>query len=308
MAILKRPDLPDGPKQDLNAALHDLHLRAGLPSVRELEVRIGGRGIAGKSRIHDAFTSGRLPAWGLLQVLVLALAQTVPGADMAAEERRIYELWLVASGRRTFLGPEGQPPLESRGTAVIPAEQSRHAILVMRVEWADPAAIRVETRRRLREWVGKALEDIGWPKTGKHRKNDSAGSTVMLNNLGESPNLTVGTFLSALDSEMEYLRLMTSAQAASLTKLRFTAANDPAAIGTREAMWHLNALLSEEFENFWSSSMEPVPALVHGIDVREGQLPGSWAQCTTHVNFDGIQRPLSFLKRTNSDDPWSAPF
>ncbi|MER6068906.1 hypothetical protein ABT187_08615 [Streptomyces sp. NPDC001817] len=156
--------------------------------------------------------------------------------------------------------------------------------------------------------MSKALDDIGWPKTGKHRKNDSAGSTVILNNLGESPNLTVGTFLSALDAEMEYLQLMTSAHAMSSTRLRFTAANDPAAIGSEEAMWHLNALLSNEFEDFWSSSMGPVPAMVHGIDVRKGRLPGSWAQCTTHVNFDGIQRTLSFLERKNSDDPWSAPF
>ncbi|ULR52255.1 hypothetical protein [Streptomyces deccanensis] len=308
MAILKRPVLPDGPQKDLNAALHDLHLRAGLPSVRDLEVRIGGPGIAGRSRIHDAFTNGRLPAWGLLQVLVSALAQTVPGSDTAAEEGRIYQLWLAASGRTTSQKPEKQPALESRRTLLVPAEQSRRAILAMRVEWANPAALKVETRRGLREWVGKALDDIGWPSTGEHRRNDSAGSTIILNASSESPNLTVATFLSALDSEMEYLRLMTSAHAAGSIKLKFVAVNDPAASSHEESMWLLGALLSVAFEAFWSSSAGPVPAMVHGIDTREGQLPGSWAKYTTCVNFEGIQRTLSLLERGNSDDPWSAPF
>ncbi len=105
MPRLKRPQLPAGSHRDLNDALHDLHLRAGLPSLRNLVDGVGD-GVAGKSRIHDAFSSGRLPAWGLLQLLVETMVKTAPGSDLGTEESRLYQLWLAASGHPAAISVE----------------------------------------------------------------------------------------------------------------------------------------------------------------------------------------------------------
>ncbi|WP_158553881.1 hypothetical protein [Micromonospora deserti] len=98
MAGLKRPgSLPDEARA-LNDALHDLHARAGRPSLTTM-VRWIGAGVASRSRIHEAFISARVPDWGLLDVLVEQLANKVPaGPDPGDEVRRFYQLWLAATG------------------------------------------------------------------------------------------------------------------------------------------------------------------------------------------------------------------
>ncbi|WP_406187311.1 hypothetical protein [Streptomyces sp. NBC_01006] len=60
--------------------------------MREL-ARALGTGVVSSSRIHDAFTKPRLPTWGLVQVLVVELANRTPGADATTEVKRLHTLW-----------------------------------------------------------------------------------------------------------------------------------------------------------------------------------------------------------------------
>src|SRR5215217_5894814 len=86
MAALPRPDVPPGPQRELVAALHDLHHRAGWPSLRRLAQDAG----CSHTTVSNVFSSPRLPPWGVLELVVEAMDGDV--ADFR-------ELWL-ASGRQ----------------------------------------------------------------------------------------------------------------------------------------------------------------------------------------------------------------
>ncbi|MFI6150539.1 hypothetical protein [Streptomyces sp. NPDC051109] len=109
MARLRRPELPVGPHSEFNTALHELHHRAGWPSVRVMMDEVG-IGEAGRSRIYDAFSSVRLPTWGLVELIAESLAKRVPGRSADAEPTLLHELWLAASGAPV---PEIRRPAES---------------------------------------------------------------------------------------------------------------------------------------------------------------------------------------------------
>jgi DNA-binding SARP family transcriptional activator/tetratricopeptide (TPR) repeat protein len=81
---LARPDLPAGPHRDLVDALHDLHHRAGWPSLRVLARDIG----VSHTTVSKVFSSPRLPTWGTLELLVEA---------MHGDPRHVHDLWLAAS-------------------------------------------------------------------------------------------------------------------------------------------------------------------------------------------------------------------
>jgi tetratricopeptide (TPR) repeat protein len=83
MSALPRPDLPPGPQRDLNDALHELHHRAGWPSLRTLAKAAG----CSHTTVSTVFSSSRLPAWGLVELLVEAM-----DGDTAA----FRELWVAA--------------------------------------------------------------------------------------------------------------------------------------------------------------------------------------------------------------------
>src|SRR3954464_4199877 len=85
VGALLRPDLPPGPGRELVDALHDLHHRAGWPSLRTLAREAG----CSHTTVSKVFSSRQLPAWGLLELLV----ENMDG-DLAAFRR----LWLDASG------------------------------------------------------------------------------------------------------------------------------------------------------------------------------------------------------------------
>ncbi|MEV4283626.1 ribosomal protein L7/L12 [Actinoplanes xinjiangensis] len=89
---LRKPDLPAGAHHDLSVALHELHRKAGWPSVRDLERTIGVD-FVGRTRIYDAFTSPRLPPWGVLSVLVPELARRVPRMDADEQTDHFHRLW-----------------------------------------------------------------------------------------------------------------------------------------------------------------------------------------------------------------------
>jgi hypothetical protein len=83
MSALPRPDLA-GPSRTLNDALHDLHHRAGWPSLRALARETG----VSHTTVSKAFSRPALPTWGTLELLVEAMH-----GDLA----HFHDLWLAAS-------------------------------------------------------------------------------------------------------------------------------------------------------------------------------------------------------------------
>ncbi|HYH72684.1 MAG TPA: ATP-binding protein [Nocardioides sp.] len=105
MSALPRPDVT-GPTRVLNDALHDLHHRAGWPSLRTLARQTG----VSHTSVSRVFSTAALPSWGTVELLVQALG---------GNTSHFHELWLAAStptngdvhpavpriaGRRTELG------------------------------------------------------------------------------------------------------------------------------------------------------------------------------------------------------------
>src|SRR4051794_15360882 len=69
VSALPRPDIEDGPQLVLVDALHNLHHRAGWPSLRTLASEAG----CSPTTVSSAFSSPRLPRWGVLELLVEAM-------------------------------------------------------------------------------------------------------------------------------------------------------------------------------------------------------------------------------------------
>ena len=91
MSRLPRPDLPPGPHRDVVDALHDLHHRAGWPSLRTLARSCG----VSHTTVSKTFSSSTLPTWGVLELLVEA---------MDGDTSTFHDLWLAASS------PAGSAP------------------------------------------------------------------------------------------------------------------------------------------------------------------------------------------------------
>ena len=69
MGALPVPDVPSGPPRDLVRALHELHHRAGWPSLRRLASHAG----CSHTTVSAVFSSPRLPSWGVLELVVEAM-------------------------------------------------------------------------------------------------------------------------------------------------------------------------------------------------------------------------------------------
>jgi tetratricopeptide (TPR) repeat protein len=78
--------------------MHELHHRAGWPSVREMASEVG----CSHTTVWAAFCQPRVPRWGLLELIVEAL-----GGDVAT----FHDLWLAATGQATSPIPP-RPPRE----------------------------------------------------------------------------------------------------------------------------------------------------------------------------------------------------
>ncbi|MEV6841363.1 hypothetical protein AB0N17_44090 [Streptomyces sp. NPDC051133] len=85
-----------GAHQELNAALHRLHLLAGRPSLAEVAQALKGAGIS-RSTIHDAFCSQQLPKWKVIDALVEVLSSQAPGGRPEEDQKVLYEVWLRAA-------------------------------------------------------------------------------------------------------------------------------------------------------------------------------------------------------------------
>jgi hypothetical protein len=84
VSALPRPDLAPGPQKSLNDALHDLHHRAGWPSLRTLARDTG----VSHTTVSKVMSAPPLPPWGTLELLVEA---------MDGDPAVFHELWLAAS-------------------------------------------------------------------------------------------------------------------------------------------------------------------------------------------------------------------
>lgn len=84
MGALPRPDLPPGAHHELVRALHDLHHRAGWPSLRSLARDTG----VSHTTVSKVFSSSALPPWGTVELLVEAMGGSRP---------ELHALWLAAS-------------------------------------------------------------------------------------------------------------------------------------------------------------------------------------------------------------------
>jgi tetratricopeptide (TPR) repeat protein len=93
MGALPRPDVAPGPHRELVDALHDLHHRAGWPSLRRLA---GDTGVS-HTTVSKVFSSPSVPTWGTLELLVEA---------MDGDVSHVHDLWLAAS---TPAPPGGRP-------------------------------------------------------------------------------------------------------------------------------------------------------------------------------------------------------
>ncbi|SDP62328.1 DNA binding domain-containing protein, excisionase family [Streptomyces sp. cf386] len=148
MAILGKPDLPEGAHRSLNRLLHSIHVRAGMPSCRQMEKEVnhekerepGGpsdKTWISRSTIHDAFSSARLPALEVVYELVDLLTRRGPLAnpERAAINRRLMcELWVRAAERRQDGGgavSEGAQPSETLGTACLPRGSSLRDVVYL---------------------------------------------------------------------------------------------------------------------------------------------------------------------------------
>jgi hypothetical protein len=74
VTAINRNATPPGPITELYERLDELHLKAGMPSMREIATR-AGRGRISSSTVHNVFTfrNSRVPRWPFLEDIVKAL-------------------------------------------------------------------------------------------------------------------------------------------------------------------------------------------------------------------------------------------
>ena len=99
MSALPRPGVT-GAARVLNDALHDLHHRAGWPSLRTLARETG----VSHTTVSKVFSSPAVPPWGTVELLVEAMRGDVAG---------LHELWLAATAPMDG-GPAPAPRIAGR--------------------------------------------------------------------------------------------------------------------------------------------------------------------------------------------------
>ncbi|MCY4727089.1 AAA family ATPase [Nocardioides sp. STR2] len=101
MGALPSPDLPPGAHQELVRALHDLHHRAGWPSLRTLARQSG----VSHTTVSKVMSSTVLPQWGTVELLVEA---------MGGSRSEFHALWLSASSAGDGSAPAPAPRIAGR--------------------------------------------------------------------------------------------------------------------------------------------------------------------------------------------------
>ena len=112
MGAIKREPTPVGQVSDLFDRLHDLHLKAGQPSLRQIATKIG-RGVVSSSTVHNMFRGPRVPKWGFLELVVEELGGNVAEFRGLWQAARLAE---EAADNPRMTGTEGN------GGSVVPTE------------------------------------------------------------------------------------------------------------------------------------------------------------------------------------------
>ncbi len=107
MTAINRNATRPGPITELYDRLDELHLKAGMPSMREIERR-AGRGRISSSTVHNVFRRTRIPRWIFVEEIVKALA-----GDTAV----FLALWQAAWQAENNIGMPGQ---HARGRGACP--------------------------------------------------------------------------------------------------------------------------------------------------------------------------------------------
>jgi DNA-binding CsgD family transcriptional regulator len=138
MGQLKRPDLAAGPLRDLNDALHVLHRTAGWPSLRVLVHQLAA---VSRGSLHALFSSGTLPTWGYVELVVEQLANTAR-LNQRAERDRFHELWLKAA--EEFPSPPRVHPQAAKAQASMARLSPRERLVLKHL--ATGAKVRAVAR------------------------------------------------------------------------------------------------------------------------------------------------------------------
>lgn len=121
---LSKPDIPHRMHRALNDALHELHLVAKGPSLSRMAEDLRKKRVPGVSRttIYNAFSSQRLPMAGVVDAVVVYLADQVRHVtpeQVDAVSIRFDNLWYLAEAEaRSHASSTSTPPhSEATGTA-----------------------------------------------------------------------------------------------------------------------------------------------------------------------------------------------
>lgn len=116
MGAIKREPTPAGPVTDFFDFLHQLHMEANLPSVREIETRIRvlrGQSQISRSTIHNIFRGPHVPRWHFLELVIEALE-----GDVA----QVRGLWQAAQRHENATGTVSVEPSVTVSPSAEPAE------------------------------------------------------------------------------------------------------------------------------------------------------------------------------------------
>jgi tetratricopeptide (TPR) repeat protein len=99
VGAIKREPTPPGPITDLFDRLHEIHLEAGQPSIREIATRVGP-GVVSSSTIHNMFRGPRVPKWGFLELVV---------EELRGDTAEFSALWQAARRAEEAAGKGNNP-------------------------------------------------------------------------------------------------------------------------------------------------------------------------------------------------------
>jgi len=93
--VLRREPTPAGPITDFFDRLHELHLDAGEPGVRQIATGLG-RGVLSYTTVHSVFRGPKVPKWGHVELIIEHL-----GGDVT----QFHTLWRAARQAELDLSP-----------------------------------------------------------------------------------------------------------------------------------------------------------------------------------------------------------
>ncbi|WIV55654.1 alpha,alpha-trehalose-phosphate synthase (UDP-forming) [Amycolatopsis nalaikhensis] len=101
---LKREPTPAGAITELFDRLHDLHLDAGEPGVRQIATGIG-RGVLSYTTVHNVFRGPKVPKWGHLELIVDQLGGNPEAFHVLWRAARLAELAIPGNQVAAASGP-----------------------------------------------------------------------------------------------------------------------------------------------------------------------------------------------------------